>query len=509
MELTRDEKQLNFCENVCDIATEQAVDADLSFPDYCPDIVRVLSCTVETGVSGVAVTGGRITADCKATVRLIYVGPDEQLAAYDYETAFQASVDEKKADKSCAVSVKLKADYVNCRAVSPRRAEVHASLTCRFRADRMRSESVLSAVEGAGIQFASGTAQTVQIIGKTVRYFPMSEVAALEENRAGIAGLISVCAEADKGDIKVINNKLLLKGSLNVRVFYLGEDGSVSLFEHTMPISQIMEMEGLTDNAVWNLELSPSCVEVLPKADSSGAVRLMDISAAVEATLSACAPVEIPLIHDMYSTAYELKTESRALELCRYLGSIQDRAAVKSTVSAAGSGIECVLAAYSGKPTAFVTVGGGYCTVNGSFEVSFLCRGAEGSPVFLQRTLDYEYKTPWEQEAQRFKSNLFAAVRCLSCAVPRTDTVEVKAEVEISASLFAAGSAPYIASVTAETEKPAENAPALTVYYSEPGESVWSIAKRYGTTVQSIAEQNGLEDDTVKDGGMLLIPGAV
>ena len=46
----------------------------------------------------------------------------------------------------------------------------------------------------------------------------------------------------------------------------------------------------------------------------------------------------------------------------------------------------------------------------------------------------------------------------------------------------------------------------LTLYFPEPGEQVWEIAKRYSTAPAAILEENGLTDDGAAGEGMLLIP---
>lgn len=57
-------------------SVEQSVDSDLTLPDYCPDILRILKCTVTPRVTGSQVSGERITVDGTVLVRLIYVGED-------------------------------------------------------------------------------------------------------------------------------------------------------------------------------------------------------------------------------------------------------------------------------------------------------------------------------------------------------------------------------------------------------------------------------------------------
>ena len=51
---------------------EQAVDCDISLPDYCPDISRVLRCCVAPSIISSKISGDRACADGNALVRIIY-----------------------------------------------------------------------------------------------------------------------------------------------------------------------------------------------------------------------------------------------------------------------------------------------------------------------------------------------------------------------------------------------------------------------------------------------------
>ena len=46
----------------------------------------------------------------------------------------------------------------------------------------------------------------------------------------------------------------------------------------------------------------------------------------------------------------------------------------------------------------------------------------------------------------------------------------------------------------------------LVIYFSDPGESIWDIARKYNTTVEKIAVENSLTDDVMRERRMLLIP---
>ena len=60
-----------------------------------------------------------------------------------------------------------------------------------------------------------------------------------------------------------------------------------------------------------------------------------------------------------------------------------------------------------------------------------------------------------------------------------------------------------------ETEGTAQSHPALIIYFTEDGDTLWNVAKKYGTTVEKIKAANGLEDDILSGGRKILIPKAI
>ena len=66
--------------------------------------------------------------------------------------------------------------------------------------------------------------------------------------------------------------------------------------------------------------------------------------------------------------------------------------------------------------------------------------------------------------------------------------------------------------ITVDEAKPIqrEDDCSLTIYYADPGETLWDIAKRYHTGMQSVMEANAQielsEDSSISGREMLLIP---
>ena len=51
---------------------EQSVDCDITLPDYCPDIMRILKCTLYNSVVNSKIIGDRATADGNVKIRIVF-----------------------------------------------------------------------------------------------------------------------------------------------------------------------------------------------------------------------------------------------------------------------------------------------------------------------------------------------------------------------------------------------------------------------------------------------------
>ena len=214
-------KTLGFCETDFESTAEQSVEADISLPDYCPEIKRILKCTVTADILSVQCSEGKITAQGNAVVRVIYIGDNDKISAYEQICPVSKSAESEKVHMSNQASVKAVTDYVNCRAVSSRRIDIRAMMTFVFRSTRKREETVLSCAEGKGIQVLSGDYSFADLKTVTEKSFYLTEVIELSSDKPIIGRIINSSAYISINDKKIINNKMLIKGDCYIKIYYI------------------------------------------------------------------------------------------------------------------------------------------------------------------------------------------------------------------------------------------------------------------------------------------------
>ena len=94
----------------------------------------------------------------------------------------------------------------------------------------------------------------------------------------------------------------------------------------------------------------------------------------------------------------------------------------------------------------------------------------------------------------------------MDCAEKGSNSIDVRAEINVSASVFGKVFIDGVTDITESENQIVRNSNAITVYFPEESESLWSIARRYNTTVKAIAEENGLEGESTENLKVIFIP---
>lgn len=508
MNYNRTTQKIGFCETVYETTAEQSLDADINLPDYCPEIQRILNCSVIPNVTSVQNNSGRITADAVATVRILYVGENGKNGSYEQNYPIQKFVESGKVTSDCAIDVRIKTDYANCRAVNPRRVDIRAMMTFVFRAVNKREETVLCSADGAGIQTVTEDNTVASLCGLSERAFSLSEVIELINEKPPVSQIINASACAVSDEIKIINNKALVKGNCNVKIYYIGDDSSaIESIEHSMPISQIIEAEGLNESCKPSIRLNICSCETVPKADSSGNMRLIDLNVRISAFTAAFEEIPVSLISDAYSTEYRVENTHKNIELLSYNESFDTSFTNKVVLESIGVSVDCVMGVWCSDINYSFVSKEEKCSINGTYQANILYKDSDNQTGIIRKPVDFDFQVRMRENADRICCFGSVQIMSCSCAVTGDSRLELKTELCASGIILSCSMKKYVSDIVLSSDNNIKNENcALTIYFCDKNEALWDIARKYNTTVDAIKAENEIESDTVENKCMLLIP---
>ncbi|MBR5090643.1 MAG: DUF3794 domain-containing protein, partial [Ruminiclostridium sp.] len=277
MELKLDKEPVLLTETVFDGQTEQGIELEHVLPDYCPDVFRLLGCTLDPRVASYGVSDAKLTVDGVVYIRVLYLGENStDINVVDQKYTYTKTVELSRAVKDPTVNIFPSAEYCTARAVSGRRIDIRGAVSLKIKVSGAYESELLCGVEGMGTQVSTGT---VDICDE--RLCGGSQYIVREDIVTGSGGtmtaVVSSECTASVTDTKVIADKVVVKGEANIKALYLTRNGdgdmSAEVMEASVPLSRIVDLTGVTDSHIVTAELNIMDFSLEAKQSEDGGSR--------------------------------------------------------------------------------------------------------------------------------------------------------------------------------------------------------------------------------------------
>lgn len=491
-------------------SVQQFVDCDVTLPEYCPDILRILKCQLIPRANSHSINGDRLSIDGSALLRILYID-EKEVSVHSYEQIcpFSKSVDVSNVSDNAIIELECETDYVNCRAINQRRLDINAAIIIKISISAMNELQVLSSASGNGIQTKTDNVESLTIKGFAQKTITVDETLELSRSDYAVAQLIRYDGNVTLSDVKVITNKLLVKGDLVIKMLYTADDksGKIEVLSHTLPISQIIDVDGLNDTDKCRVNLKLSSLDLSLRSDSNGELRQADVVAKISLTGISAQNINLQIIKEAYSVKCALETEKSAMSFVSLAENISDVSLVRNSLDVASVGINDVIDMWVNTATSNSSIDGNKLKIFGSISLSLLVTDSSNQAVYLERQVEFENIYDLNENYGNNKRDININVNAIDYAVHGNDKIDIRIELKTDCLIYRLRQENILTKIVPnELSKELASPYALTIYFCDKNESVWDIAKRYNTTVDAIVSENELDCEIIDKPCMLMIP---
>ncbi len=487
---------------------EQGFESDILLPDYCPDVRRILKCHVKPKISQCYPNGDKVNVDGFIFVKIYYVCDENKIHAYDTKIPFSKVLELKSTVDHVTVAVYTQTSYVNCRAVNQRRFDIRGAVNIGARVTAVKSESILADAVGDGVQLKRKTVSATTVHSDTDTPFSVREEGSVENNPP-VNAILRSDACAVLTEVKLIPNKMILKGELTVTTLYTDLEGVEPIsVTHTFPISRIVDMEGIDTDSQSEVNVDVISVDTTPKQDENGNFTMLSFDVKLNVMAKAYDTKNFSAATDAYSTQYACDYTSKPITFEKLVGVVDESLTVRESLDLGSAEIERIIDLWTDAHRPTVKTENGVLKAEIPVDVFTFVQQKDGNVELKEKRISsvYEYALPQECREATFEPE----VRIVSCdyAFAAPNKADVKVQLKITGAVLCKTQDACICELTVDETKPKarEDEPALTIYYCDSGERVWDIAKRYNTSAERIMAENDLGDETVTEKRVILIP---
>ncbi len=505
MDISLKHTDYKYLKTMADNTVEEIVECELTLPEYMPEILRIIKSSATPKITSCRLVGERITIDGVCELRLIYTAEDDCVYTFSQSRTFTRYCENSDYADCVDVGAGVSVGYVNCRATGTKRAELKAGLSLRFIAYKPCCQDIISLGDSVGIEEKCETIRAMSLGCRQTRQFSMSDTVTLDIPSAFI---VSSRAGAVCTEIRKINNKIMIKGDAIVDVCYVEANNRCCThkLKHVIPINQIIEFEGMDEHYTGNVCLKVCAVDIIPKGESDGACSCFDISLGVDASVTMWEEKELCVISDAYAIGSALELKKSSYKFYCATAEVRETFVCENNFTLSADGVNEVLDVCGEVSGVKVNNDGEKLSVSGSMALSFIFKDNNNTLSSVNKMMDFSLNRVISSDYKNIVCTPEVSLVSLDCGV-KSGSVSVRAELNVVATVFGEITVDAVTDIV-ESDVPLKiNTSAITVYFPESeNESLWTIARRYNTTVSAIAEENCLEGETTENLKVLFIP---
>lgn len=488
-------------------SSEQPIDADFTLPDYCPDISKILKCRAVPRISSKNLSGNNISAEGCVNVTVIYCDESNRLNSYEYQYPFSKNFDTGVNTDGTYLNVNVKCEYINCRAVTSRKIDIHGAVGIYVTLSKRKLTEVISDVDDSDIELLRGQIPATVPMGCSEKYLSLEEEIELGQGQPDIRCIVRYDASATIHDSKILAGKTVVKGEMNLKIFYLPENGSAQTVRYTVPFSQILEIDGINDNCDCESKVYIAQLDIKPRIYATGESRSFVMCAKLLVTCECFCNNDVAVILDAYSRKFEADIQKNEVCFNKICENINEVFNCKKTVDISDGAISEISDTWCDAKTENVRFNDGVFTVKGIITAYIIAFTTDGTPCFFEKTFDFEYTHPINSEAENFKSEPEITVSAFNYTLIGENSIELRVDLNISAAVYTCTKTPLIVDISLNGEPvKKERKCAMTLYFASAGENVWDIARHYFADVEEIKKINRLDDLVLNSDSVVLVP---
>lgn len=506
MELNQENR--SFCAPVTalDTVAEQLADVDLTLPDYCPDIEKILKCTLTPKIQSKSLSGGQLQIEGFCVVTVMYVESiNKTIRCCEQSVNFTQNFSVKDAGDFPVIVTRTKSEYINCRALSPRRLVMHGAFS--LYAKVISSEyTELYSNDNPDLETLGYTSKCADLKSLCQENFSVSEEISVADKPA-IESILHSDVSVGITDTKAVTGKLMLNGEINLRLFYLTDiqSGETGKIDYILPFNQIIDCKGIDENTINCITIEVMSYDVRLKNDMLSDKPAIALDVKLCVTEEGYVVNDEKIITDAYSTKFASEPKFKKVTMCEEVVPVNESHMQKMEINIDNEKISKVLDIYADHITVESSTDNGELKLVGKINVCMLALDEDGTPMFIERSSDFMHTLSFGD--CNTVSNVSARASSISYRLADDNTVEIRCEIKFGGCALCKKSVNTVCETEIAEDKPIKSdGCALTLYFADKGEKLWEIAKSHNTRLDMLMDENSIDSECLESPQMLLIP---
>ncbi len=511
--LAKETIQMNWKERAGQQSSQILLEGDMIVPDSKPDLQEILRCEGKVKLRDKRISDDRISFSGELEVCVLYTAKNGERSLYAMKASLPLEdfIHMDGLDKEMEVSLETKLEHLDCQIVNDRKIGVKAVIAVEAEAEQEKSAEILCGAEGEGVECLKGTLQMEADRAELKDRFTVKEELILPAAKPEIGEVLWEGICLTEQDIRPMDGKVMVRGNLKVSMLYTDAQGALGSFMEKIPFSGYLEGDDIDTRTVMDGTFWVEDAKLTPMADEDGEARQLAVDVTVGAKLNGRDTVEKEILLDAYAPNGTVELQRETVTYPVTVASGKNQFVIKERIQLENGEMPMLRAEnvwgevrLSEARTAVDAVeADGVLTV----DILYDCEEDTEPVCMIHRGIPFGQMMELRGVSEGEEAEVALRLEDLDFQMLSEREGELRATVTMEATVRRLETAETVTDITFQ-EGIAETGPmaGAVIYMVQPGDSLWTIAKRYHTTMEDILAVNDIENpDLIYPGQKLLM----
>ena len=481
------------------------VEGDMIVPDSKPDILNTICTSGVVCIYKKEVLEGKVRIDGNINTYIMYMADDENDKVRGLTTTLDFSENIQVANASeemnCRVSTKLKS--IEAKVINGRKVGIKTAIEIEVKVYSNEDVAIVNNIPNAdGIQILQENLTVNSLVGMgDNKIFAKDTINIKTEDN--LAEILKANINIANKDIKISYNKILTKSDAEIKIMYLTEDNRIGTVMAKVPVVGFIDISDVTEENICDVDYEIRNIVLKPNS-----VEEHSIYVEIEVGVMACVyeEKEISLIQDLYSPSENLEFNQRNITTMTDKRSNKDTLQIREKVTLDGMGDRSIIDVEVIPRIEKEHKKDNRIIFEGELELNFILSNNDLQVETRTTKIPFDYSVDNLENGEKISTNMEIQVLNQDFIVQDGGVVTCNIDLEMAMNSYRTSNLNVIDEIATNGEREEEDY-SIIMYIVKKGDSLWKIAKAFGSTVEDIARTNGIEDENViYPGQKLFIP---
>lgn len=484
-------------------------------PDTHPDVQELLSVDAKPIITQKEVTTDKVLLEGVVQYNVLYLSREENMlvSSVSYSEKFTNSLELTESEHRLECEVECKMEHINATIMNERKISIEGVINLSWEIYKGTEFDYVKDIEGTeGVEVLKKSESINRLVANKDIELSGKSMIRVGMDKPQVSEILKCSLSLHKKEVKLAEDKAFLGCYCKINLLYMGaESKDIISLEDDVYLSKDEEIIGVYNDMLASVSYDVDNSEIGIEEDDLGENRIVNIEFLVKGNVKVYSNESIDLIKDAYCTKFPVQLRKDNYEIGLVYAIQSTDVIVKDNLNIAEENAkpEEIINSMANIIVTDKSINDNKIIVEGIVKANIVYKSNDEEKNFHQVLGDIPFVASMDINGvnSEMKAILRTNLESLDCSI-EANTIAIKANLSLSVKVFYDIEKEFISDVIEEEGELPEKKASVVIYVVGKGDTLWSIAKKYSSTVEELVSINDIENpDALEINQKLIIPG--